>query len=204
MAISEYWQAFEYLKGWEGDESNDPNDPGGYTHWGVTRPVLEELGLTGGGDVDGDGDIDIEDIKRLTVEGAREVFYKWAWQPLGLTFVNTLELATKIFDLAVNLGKYQGTVVVQRAVNGLLIAQGQERRPRLIVDGSLGPQTRFAVNQFARPADRSALLACMCAEAAGVYRVILKHNEALEVFRAGWLRRAYSVPGNVVQECKLS
>ncbi|MGR3585419.1 MAG: glycosyl hydrolase 108 family protein, partial [Pseudooceanicola nanhaiensis] len=50
----------------EGGYVNDPGDPGGATNFGVTVHTMRRLGL----DLDGDGDVDAADVRRLTREQA--------------------------------------------------------------------------------------------------------------------------------------
>ena len=54
----------------EGGYVNDPDDPGGATKFGVTIHTMRRLGL----DLDGDSDIDAEDVKRLTRQQAVQIF----------------------------------------------------------------------------------------------------------------------------------
>ena len=54
----------------EGGFSDDPDGPGGPTNFGITLAAL----LNAGSDLDGDGDIDREDILRLTRAIAIEIF----------------------------------------------------------------------------------------------------------------------------------
>ena len=53
----------------EGGFVNDPDDPGGATNLGVTLATARRLGL----DKDGDGDVDVADVKRLTPADAEAV-----------------------------------------------------------------------------------------------------------------------------------
>ena len=54
----------------EGGYVNDPDDPGGATKHGVTIGTLRRLGL----DLDGNGRLDREDVRRLTPDIARRIF----------------------------------------------------------------------------------------------------------------------------------
>ena len=54
----------------EGGYVNDPDDPGGATNHGVTIHTMRRLGL----DIDGDGDIDAQDVRKLPRSKAIEIF----------------------------------------------------------------------------------------------------------------------------------
>ena len=54
----------------EGGYVNDPDDPGGATNFGVTIQTMRRLGL----DLDRDGSITSEDVRRLTRGQAIEIF----------------------------------------------------------------------------------------------------------------------------------
>lgn len=58
------------ILGHEGGFSDDPDDPGGLINFGITLAALRNAGR----DLDGDGDIDREDILRLTRAIAIEIF----------------------------------------------------------------------------------------------------------------------------------
>ena len=54
----------------EGGFVNDPDDPGGATNHGVTIHTMRRLGV----DVDGDNDVDINDVRQLTRDRAAEIY----------------------------------------------------------------------------------------------------------------------------------
>jgi lysozyme family protein len=56
----------------EGELSDDPADAGGITKWGVCLRFAKDTKNLELFDKDGDGDIDRNDIKKLTIEDATE------------------------------------------------------------------------------------------------------------------------------------
>ena len=65
----------------EGGYVNDPDDPGGATKFGVTIGTMRRLGL----DLDGDNDVDAEDVKRLTEQQAISIFKTHYFQKPGIS-----------------------------------------------------------------------------------------------------------------------
>jgi lysozyme family protein len=68
---------------------NDPNDPGKETNWGISKRYHPNL-----------------DIRNLTREDAREVYFREYWSPLSnLTITDTVRY--QLFDYAVHSGVNQ-------------------------------------------------------------------------------------------------
>jgi lysozyme family protein len=115
----------------EGGYVNDPDDPGGATKYGVTIHTLRRLGI----DRDGDGDVDIQDIKLLTVDDAVDIFLEHYFERTNVHLLPEALQAT-VFDMYVNAGG-NAIKILQRLL-------AQFRRP-VNVDGALGPRTASAV-----------------------------------------------------------
>ena len=70
--------AHAHVAKWEGGYFDHPNDPGGVTMYGVSLMFLKGLDLWGG-DIDGDGDIDRDDVLAVTKDTARDIFKRHFW-----------------------------------------------------------------------------------------------------------------------------
>ena len=122
----------------EGGFVNDPDDPGGATKYGVTIHTMRRLGL----DLDGDGDVDVSGVRKLSRDRATQIFIghyfhrsKIAQLPQGLQ--------APVFDMNVNAGA-NSVKILQRLVRRLGF--------RIGVDGQIGPQTISAVRQATQSA----------------------------------------------------
>jgi lysozyme family protein len=163
MYSDKFLKAFEYLLKHEGGYVNDKADPGGETRYGISKCSYPNL-----------------DIKNLTLEQAKEIYFRDFWIKGKCEQINDDNLAVKFFDLCVNTGIGQATKLIQRALR----SAGQN----VAEDGLIGPNTLAAINK----ADPTDLLAALKSEAAGYYRMIAQANPSQQKFIEGWLRRAYN------------
>ncbi|MGE5611439.1 MAG: glycoside hydrolase family 108 protein [Bacillota bacterium] len=159
-------RAIEILLAHEGGLSEDPHDPGGITHWGISLRSYPHLGVDG--------------IRNLTRGQAIAIYRRDWWDRLRLGEIESPEVSAKVFDLAVNVGAGTGIRLLQKA----LVATGHP----LQVDGIIGPVTLKAANE----ADPDALLAALREEAAHHYRLLIAKNPELARYEKGWLNRAYA------------
>jgi len=111
----------------EGGYVNDPDDPGGATNFGVTIGTMARLGI----DLDGDGKITAEDVKRLTKAQAREIFVEYYFERPGIGRLPAA-IQASVFDMYVNAGA-NAVRILQKLLNEM----GQS----ISVDGAIGPQT---------------------------------------------------------------
>ncbi|WP_116131491.1 holin-associated N-acetylmuramidase [Tropicimonas sp. IMCC34043] len=119
----------------EGGYVNDPDDPGGATKYGVTLETLRRLGV----DLDGDGKITAEDVKRLDRGRAEKIFVDHYFRAPRIDALPE-PLQPSVFDMYVNAGT-NAVKVLQR-----LLGQMGEA---VAVDGVIGPQTVAAVARVA-------------------------------------------------------
>lgn len=122
-----FYAAVELILRHEGGFVDDPKDPGGATKYGISNrshPV----------DRDGDGDIDADDAKLITVEEARNIYYENYWLPLRCNEYNW-SIALCTFDSAVNQGCSAAIKMLQKAAG-------------VTVDGDFGQKTLSAVQRI--------------------------------------------------------
>ncbi len=161
----------------EGGYVNHPLDKGGPTKYGVILSVWQEHGH----DKDGDGDIDLEDVKKLSEDDARYIAKKIFWDYFLGDLILNQSLAEFIVDWGYNSGRKTVAKIVQRLVN-------------VTVDGIVGPQTVNAINY----ADQEMLFNTLKIERKIFLNNIVKRKPDQVVFYNGWMNRVNSfrsIPG---------
>lgn len=114
----------------EGGFVDDPDDPGGATNHGVTIGTLRRLGL----DLDGDGQVTVQDLRALSREQAVAIFVEHYFRRPGIDRLPA-PLQPSVFDMHVNAGA-NAVRILQRLL-------GQMGWP-LTIDGLIGPRTAAA------------------------------------------------------------
>jgi lysozyme family protein len=166
----------------EGGYVNDPDDPGGATNFGVTIHTMRALGL----DLDGDGDIDPADVRRLTRDQAVDIFVEHYYLRPRIAQLPTPLQAT-VFDMYVNAGS-NAVRILQRLLRdmGLDIA----------VDGVIGPQTTRAAHAAMAQAPDHLVDAYGIARRSYYYRIAdrrpasRKYARRRDGGKGGWILRA--------------
>jgi lysozyme family protein len=101
-----------------GEITEDPDDPGGLTKWGISLQAHPELGSKG--------------IRALTKEAASDIYWRDYWVKANVSSLpKTLRLS--VFDAAVNQGVMKAGELLQKALNSLGAG--------LKIDGVIGPKT---------------------------------------------------------------
>jgi lysozyme family protein len=115
------------------NDPDDPDDPGGATNHGVTIHTMRRLGL----DLDGDGQVDEQDVRVLDRDRAVEIFVDHYFDRLSIKDLSA-DLHASVFDMYVNAGA-NAVKILQRLL--------QDMRINVVVDGEIGPQTIGATRQ---------------------------------------------------------
>jgi lysozyme family protein len=104
------------------------DDRGGATNMGITLNTWKRYGH----DIDKDGDIDIEDLKKMQKEDSKEIIKAHFWDDWKADRIASQSVANLLVDWLVNSG-----------LNGKKIPQ---RLFGVDDDGVIGPKTLIAVN----------------------------------------------------------
>lgn len=122
-----------FILKWEGGFVNDPADAGGATNMGVTIATWRNVGY----DKDGDGDIDVRDLKLLSETDVKNrVLKPHYWDRWKADQIQSQKVANILVDWVWGSGKH-GIVIPQRLLG-------------VKDDGIVGNKTLSAVN-FADP-----------------------------------------------------
>lgn len=119
--MQNFSKIFDRIIGHEGGYVNDPQDPGGETHWGITKRTAMENGYIG-------------PMRSLKREDAEAIYYRAFWQryqcerlPFAVSF--------QFFDACVNHGFGNAARMLQRAVG-------------VLDDGIIGNRTLNAIEKM--------------------------------------------------------
>lgn len=161
----------------EGGYTNDPNDSGGETNFGITKATARAFGYTGR-------------MKDMTRTDAATIYKQRYWDAMRLDDVDVLapEISSELFDTAVNCGVQRAGELFQRSLN--VLNQRGARYADLHVDGRVGPMTLAALHDYLRQRGtlgRVVLLRALNALQGAFYIELAEKREKDEEFVFGWL-----------------
>ncbi|WP_455036724.1 glycosyl hydrolase 108 family protein [Leptotrichia massiliensis] len=162
--MNQFERIFDYLLMVEGGYSNDKNDKGGKTKYGIIEEEARDFGYKG-------------DMQDLTIDFAKNIYLKKYYLGNKLDKVVNDKVALSICDWAVNSGR-NGTKNAQIAINQLTNAN-------LDVDGIIGNKTLEALNV----ADPEKFLEVYHNLQKIYYKGKVEADRTQERFLTGWLNR---------------
>ena len=168
-----FHKAFEYVMENEGYHSNDADDPGGETWYGLSKRFLNDHGIY---------------KDRWTKYEASCIYFSYFWLPCQCNLISDSNIAIKYFDMAVNMGAKTATILLQGAINSLLV------QDKINVDGVIGPSTRYAREEICSKDQCYQLLEMLCKECKEKYQNIAKLKPTMKKYLNGWINRANKKP----------
>ena len=143
-------------------------DSGGRTRFGIAARFHLELG-----DEFYNGPAD------AALEAARAIYRRQYWEAIRGDEIRDQKVATKLLDMAVNMGVRQAVVLCQRAVNSTM-------EVHLVEDGIIGTQTMAKMNE----ADPSLLLVHLREACGNFYQHLAAVRPEAQQYLRGWMTRA--------------
>lgn len=167
----------------EGAEyTNDPNDSGGPTKFGVTQGALSEyLGRPAL----------IADVQMLDARTAREFYF---WRQVHRPKFDQIaaiseDVGAELIDTGTLTGTANAGLFLQRCLNALNLRG--THYPDIVVDGDCGPRTRDSLRAYLarRGKEGEAVMVCALNSLLGAYLIDLAERRPKdERFIYGWLR----------------
>ena len=157
----------KFILSFEGGFVNDPVDRGGATNKGVTIATWRMQGY----DKDGDGDIDVDDLKLISDADAIEVMRRCFWKRWRADEIKNQNLANILVDWIWCSGT--PSITITQAMLGLK------------ADGIVGKNTLEALNRQ----DPQVFFNRLKARRKQFYERIVEKRPSQVRFLKGWLRR---------------
>jgi lysozyme family protein len=161
---------------WEGGFSDDKDDRGGATNFGITISTLRALEM----DIDKDGTTSKKDIKALTKEAAEKIYEEHYYIKPKFNILPEA-LQPVLFDMGVNHGTKRATQFLQHVINlsGFL---------QILEDGILGKSTLRATDMVYQKMGHY-LINAICDERQAFYNRIVANDPSQQKFMNGWTNR---------------
>jgi len=162
-----------FILKWEGGFVDDPLDRGGATNMGITIGTWKKFGY----DKNGDGVIDVKDLKLLEVKDFTDILKKRYWDKWKADNIDNQAIANTLVDWYWHSGSY-GIKIPQRVL-------GTD------IDGIVGKKTLEKVNTC----NKQEFLNALYQERKEFFLRITKSNPSQKRFIKGWLNRVNDLIG---------
>jgi len=181
MYDKHFEKAIEHIFELEGYISDNKNDSGGYTKYGISYQFvkdnlqrLQQLGFC-------KPTLTIKNcIKNLDKETAKKIYYEFFYKPLKLNSVDDFFIKAYCLDMAINMGVKTSIKILQKALN--------DCGAGLKVDGIIGNKTLNVIKK----SDKNKLKIYLLKNRILYYIDVVKRRKENLVFLKGWVNRSFS------------
>lgn len=152
------------IKVFEGGFSNDPNDPGGPTNFGITHKILAAWRKK--------KSVTAAEVHDMTYEEAKDIYYAEFWSKSSCGHMPG-PLALPVYNIAVHAGPITAMKFLQRALN--------QNGAVLKIDGDIGDNSRAAI--AAAPVQET------ISDLIDLYEAKLRAHKKFTYYKKGFLKR---------------
>jgi len=178
--LSRFEECFKQVLNIEGGYSDNPNDKGGKTNYGITEATLNAAYKA--------GLVKHNDIKKLTADEAKTIYKANYWDKCKCDML-PVPLDYLVFDAAVNHGTGGAGKLLQKSINRCTGTNV------ITVDGAIGPLTLNALMAYLGKykSDCKFPVELIChvflLERVELYNSIIAKDSSQKTFIHGWLNR---------------
>ena len=178
--MADFETAFAFVLRNEGGLSENENDAGGLTNFGISLRFLKSIDPKPYPFIAGDLEVV---IREMTIEQAKAIYFGEFWKHAPFDQIVNQQIGSYVFDCCVLHGISNGIKILQRAIGAA------KRQPFYLVDdGIMGVKTLQAVNEGTFP-----LIYTLPCERAGFCRTVAALRNQNKEFLNGWLNRCYRI-----------
>ncbi len=170
--MADFKKAHEFVAKWEGFYSNDPDDSGGETIYGISRVHHPNW----------EGWILVDEGKKDSIalkEMAEKLYRLRYWGPLNLEQVSNQRLATVVYQAGVNCGVSTAAKWLQQSLNAF--------GAKLDIDGKVGNHTLHAIYERDKKGTLSEIVEAFLTHQKMRYYTLAQDGK--DKFLKGWLNR---------------
>jgi lysozyme family protein len=185
MIMADFEKGIPIVLCQEGFFSDDKDDNGGTTKYGISLRFLKSLGKDG--DLNDDGIVDKKDFEDLSKEIAIKLYRTSFWDANKLSLLKHQHLASFILSIAVNVGNYRCGKLIQKSLNE--ISRGNAVKE----DGIIGTKTIGLLNDVK---NMSVFIGTFALNVIGFYRDLVASNSKQRKYLLGWINRVFDFLDN--------
>lgn len=199
VAASDFNAAIPIVLRNEGKLENDPSDNGGITKYGISLRYIKELIATRPDlmcdyDLNNSKIINDYDIANMSLLEAEKTYKEQFWDKYKIGRIKSQAVATKVFDMSVNMGERRAFKILQEACGKVcggrpVFYYKVYGTHNLAINGILNDETVEFINGL-NEYDQETLMELLKKISFDYYEYIANKHPTYKKFLSGWIRRA--------------